>query len=437
MNNSKKEEIKGLIKEGFELELISFELDIPLSEIQEIKEEIINKENAEKNDKKHYFKMQNLRQRYFRLFYGDDRVSKETETLSAKDLKIIDDTMKKIEQKIEEMKGKSKEEKREIARNILSDIKIIKKYQLNIEQAEKMISLISSTDLQKLNRSEGDKLDIRIKEANEEMLRNYVKAIDIEQSQTDSIERLNELKDKIRASREDEVIVGALRVKINNKIIKLQQQEARDKIRNNIPERIKEIIEKLVEGSLINIDEAQDIISQEATKMGKSNGKFALTEKQQRVRILNQIKTAIMENTEKYHIIEPETTILQMQQLEGINIEQAIKVIIINLINSKDFERAKNVLNDFSKDRIDIKNQREIINLRARVRNAEIAEFVLKGIYMNATKQEEKEFYELIESGLKRGRVEMSSVFLGKSKDGTRNITLADIWTNQKQRTLR
>lgn len=46
---------------------------------------------------------------------------------------------------------------------------------------------------------------------------------------------------------------------------------------------------------------------------------------------------------------------------------------------------------------------------------------------MNGTEEEERRYFELIEKGLKMGNVKLGSISLGKSKDGLRTITLADI----------
>ena len=70
--------IKKLIQKGFDLELISFELDIPLEEIKEFQQEI---EKQETNTKKYNYaeitnkrneeidkKIQQLRERYEKLY---------------------------------------------------------------------------------------------------------------------------------------------------------------------------------------------------------------------------------------------------------------------------------------------------------------------------------------------------------------------------------
>ena len=53
---------------------------------------------------------------------------------------------------------------------------------------------------------------------------------------------------------------------------------------------------------------------------------------------------------------------------------------------------------------------------------------------MNGTYAEERAYFELIEKGLKMGNVKLGAISLGKSQDGLRTITLADIWTDENQK---
>ena len=48
--------------------------------------------------------------------------------------------------------------------------------------------------------------------------------------------------------------------------------------------------------------------------------------------------------------------------------------------------------------------------------------------------EEERAYLELIEKGIKMGNVKLEEISLGKSQDGLRTITLADIWTDEKQK---
>lgn len=69
--------------------------------------------------------------------------------------------------------------------------------------------------------------------------------------------------------------------------------------------------------------------------------------------------------------------------------------------------------------------------LKEDIRNAEIGNVVMTAINMNGTPEEEMEYISLIEKGLKMGNVSLKAIPLGKSKDGIKRITLADIWTDE------
>lgn len=60
LNGYKKEEIERIIKKGFDLELISFELDIPIEELKPIEVEL----------KSNSLKMQKLRERYNNEYFN-------------------------------------------------------------------------------------------------------------------------------------------------------------------------------------------------------------------------------------------------------------------------------------------------------------------------------------------------------------------------------
>ena len=53
---------------------------------------------------------------------------------------------------------------------------------------------------------------------------------------------------------------------------------------------------------------------------------------------------------------------------------------------------------------------------------------------MKGTPEEESKFIELIENGIRQKNIKLESVLLGKSQDGLKNITLADIWTDEKEK---
>lgn len=458
-----KEEIKELIRNGFDLELISFELDIPLEDIKQIKQKIDKQESTRKGkrysyseivsnrNKEAHQKMQQMRERYKNLYFKSNKVDKvdNVKQLSEEEIEIINSCITKIQNSIEEIRDISKYERRKNVANILEEVKKIQNYPLTIEQVEKLNILMDVEgltkssffydvkSLKKYNLSNAISNIIKKIDNYQRIIdRKLVEAIDIAQSQTEDLEELKALKQKITTEMEieNEILIGSVKSKINNKISKIQQNKALERIKNDIPKSILEIINNLANGT-VDIEKAKKIIEEEAKKRVDSKPKttFSLTEQQEKRQILIQIGIAIREKSDRFYVVNPETTIYQIQELCGKDLGQAVRIVVENLISRKDFEEAKRICSKFSgKDKGDI-IATVMKDLRLKIRNAEISDIVLKGINTQGTEEEERKYFELIEKGIKMENVKLKAISLGKSQDGTRNITLADIWTDENQ----
>ena len=440
------EEIKKLIQDGFDIELISFELDIPIKELRQLKKEIESsqKPNArkysaqeiiDKENKNAHLKMEQMREKYNKIFFENNRDDdKKTEELSQEEIDIINSKLAEIEEKIGEMKELSKQERRKETRDILSKAKKTANYQMTVEQAEKLLFLMQSEELKNLSLSSTDKIDAYINQYKKLAIKKLAEAIDTAQSQTEEIEELRDLEKKltIKMAQNNPIVVGTVKSKLGNKITKINQKNASERIRNNIPISIENIIRDIASGTL-DIQVANEAIDEETRKILESRPKnrFAFKEEQAKNQVLIQIRTVLMEKSEQYHIENPDIAIMQIQKLCGGELEQAIRTVVKNLIGAKDFEGAKGVCTNFASK---YNGSLSLIGLRKEIRNAEIADIVLKGININGTMEEEKAYFKLIEKGLERGNVKLSAISLGKSQDGLRNITLADIWPEETQK---
>lgn len=451
IGHSEVEEIKKLIKNGFDLELISFELDIPIEEIIQYKleSETVRKSNSvrvysakeiiDSKNKNAHSKMEQMRERYKKIFFKSNKVEvKFPKELSKREVELINSVITEIEEIVNGMRELSKKERREGASTILAELKKIEDYQLTIDQAEKLHFLMQSEVLEKLKLTSTDKIDYYMNKNRRTIIRKLTEAVDIAQTQTEELEELKSLERKLttKMQQDNQIVVGAVRSRIGNKISKIIQQKASsDRIRNDVPVNIELIIKELANGTL-DIQTADEIIEEEAKKRveGKPKTRFTLTEEQEKRQILIQIKTVLMEKPEQYHIENPETTIMQIQELCGGELEQAIRTVVKNLTDIKDFERAKEICDKFSSKDKESSLSTYIRRLRNEIRNDEISDIVLKGINMNGTYAEERAYFELIEKGLKMGNVKLGAISLGKSQDGLRTITLADIWTDENQK---
>ena len=338
-----------------------------------------------------------------------------------------------IKKMLTKIEGLSEEEKRASINLIFSKLKIIEKYNLSIEQSEKIYNLMQSKELENINLGRSYKRAIN-SNINISIIK-LIEAIDVAQYQTENVEELKKLEKKLTPmlAQEKPLAVGAIKTKISNKILKIQQQETIEKIRNNIPIGIEQIIRGIASDKL-NIQAANAIIDEEARKRieNKSKNKFSLTQEQERKQILIQIKTVLAEKSKQYNIENPEKAITQIQELCGGDTGQSLRTVIKNLIGSKKYNKAKEICDKFSDNDKESQNSIYIKRLRNEIRNAEISDIVMRVINANGTIEEERACIELIENGLKIGNVKPRAVYLGKNQDGSRSITLEDIWTDEK-----
>lgn len=441
------EEVKKLIRNGFDLELISFELDIPIEKIKQYKIELETtkksqstkkprtREKMNSRNKQANSKMQKMREKYNKLYFTSNRIETEKQKkLPRQNVELINSIIEYIKERIENIKGLSKQESVREVNKILTRLKQIEDYQLTIEQAEKIYFLLQTVEL---NSNKIDKNNLYIDECKRIVIKKLAEAIDIAQAQTEEVEELKDLERRLtmEMQKNNQIVVGAVRSRIENKITKIIQQKTIERIRNNIPENIEFIIGELANGTL-DFQIANEIIDKESKKRVERQPKtrFRLTEEQEKRQILIQIRRGLMENAEQYNIVNPEKTIIQIQTLCEGNLEQAILAVVKNLTNIKDFERAKKVCNKFSKEDSETSVSTYIRMLKKQIRNEEISDIVLKGLNMQGTEKEEETYFELIEKGIKMGNINLKAVSLGKSQDGLRNITLADIWGDEAKK---
>lgn len=438
-------EIKKLINDDLDLELISFKLDIPLDELEKIKKDIEVSNRSKTNGRiskttsgqqeDSYAKLQQIRKKYYELIGESDTKSLRTQReLTEEELEITDSIIANIETIVEEATGRTINTRREKAQLILAEVDKIKKYPLTMEQLEKINFLMSSDVLKGLKAYSRDTIGISITKTRRTISGKSIDSIDIAQSQTDNIEELQNLKRKITPEiiKLSPIMANALKSRIENKIIKIRQKAAIDKIRNDIPPCIHRIIKQLVNGTL-DIEKANEIIDKETKKKIKTRPKnnFSLNQEQVRNQILMQINVVLIDKATEYKIKNPEKTIVQLQELCGDNLEKSISTVVRNFISNKKFADAKDICEKYSGDQERISTNLSI--LRKEIINAEISELVLKVINMKAPKKE-CACFEVLEKRLKSGNINRSAIYLGKNKDNSKNITLADVWPDEIQK---
>lgn len=395
----------------------------------------------EKRNNYAHTRLEEMRQKYKQLFFKSNKVEIELpKQLSQQEIELIENVIKIVGEKIKEIQLLPNREKVKVADDIVLELKKIEKYQLSIMQAEELYKLINSEELKRINIREITKVDSPMNRKRREIAEQLGNAIEFKQYEIEDIEELKVLERKITTEmlRENPVLMTT-KNKLSNKISTIKQKKTMDRIRVDIPTNIESIITDLVNGN-IDIKEANKIINEEARRRVESKPKtrFSLTEEQEKKQILIQIRTAIIEKADKYKIKNPEMVILKLEELSDGETNLALRTVIKNLIEREEFEEAKRFCDKYYKEAKEKYKENEftkyIRGLRNEIRNAEIGNIVLTAINMKGTIEEERMYFELIDKGLKMGNVKLGAISLGKSKDGLKNITLADIWEPEKIR---
>ena len=426
LKSSEIKEVKRLIKKGYDLDIIALELGQDIEEIEKCKEYPRTE-------------MQKIRERYNKI-YSENREKHEqkSDKIPQKDKEKIESIISNIETILNDIKPKNKKERRKGAVGILGEIKKLDEYQLTSQQLERVNIMLQAKEIKFIIRDENDHIEREIYYKRKRILKKLLNSINIEQEQTEDLGELQELKGKITIQilNEEPILARTVSDKIRHKMDKIKMQTRGEKKPTELSENIENIIINITNGTL-DIQSAKKIIEEEI-ELRLNNGpknKFALTEEQIRRQIMMQIRSAISKQAEKYYIKEPDKAISQLQQLEQ-EIVNNIRAVVMNLVQTKRFEQAKETCEiEYGKSKNNI-NLALIKNIRKEIKNAEISNMILKGIKMDKTEKEEEEYFRLIDSGLKTSNVNLSDIVLGKSKDGLKTITLEDIWIDEEERRI-
>lgn len=334
-----KDEVKQLIESGYDLDLISFELEIPMELISECKTQKepaktmksgITQDKKSKDKSQSAFNMQQLRNRYRQLYLSSNAgmvtipsgISKQEMELVNSEIQGLEDKKNQIKELLEKTPSSQQKQydilrkKRKIADEILVSIRELKGRKMTTEQSERIIRLLDSNELQNLRISSKDRIDSYARNLRRAMLRKYAQSV---QSTITQVTQLEDLKDLYRTlseltTQEYEVAVESAKIKIDRKITKIQQEKAIELYRIKVPKYLITIVEDLASDT-IDIDATRKLIEIETKKKMESGTKnrFSLTREQEKEQVLMRIKNTLIEN--KYNIVDPENTILKIHEL--------------------------------------------------------------------------------------------------------------------------
>lgn len=433
--------ISKLVDKGYDINLVSFEFDIPVQRIIDYRrmiqvEQLKDRSPIESRESK----MQIIRNKYYSLLSTRLGNNKTTKKKFTEENKQVNSSIAKIEECIKKIHDAELKEKRRIAVIILSELKKIREYNLTISQAESLLKLLNSNELSTIPVLDcNDRIHYCINSERNRIIQKYIVAIDYDQSTTNDLDELKRLEKKLMSDiltrNGCKLSANALRSQITAKIERIKKQMVISNISNNVSKSISQIISSLADGS-VDIDLAIRTIEEEARSRVESKPKtqFSLTIKQEKGQISHQIRKILVEKAESYQINNPDLFIKQLMQICEIDGENALSVLIRNLICRKEYNRAREICN-----RISVKDENGNIrtnlkNLKKEIIIAELSDTFVKGMNLSRTFEEENSFFDFIKEALRKANISPRAIILSKSDDGMRTITLADVWPEELER---
>jgi len=198
-NMIRQNEIEKLIIKGFDLELIAFELDLPMEYVIECNRNIELRTKLSKNYREKmeqirndaHLRMEKMRERYMELVSTIEQTDVAPKRFSPEpNSQLIETTIATIEETLNSIKELPKKERRKKAREILNSLKEIKEEPLTIEQAEKLKVFLEAEALKNIRIDEVDRIEYYIDAEKTKVAIKLARAVEIAAEQTKDIPEL-------------------------------------------------------------------------------------------------------------------------------------------------------------------------------------------------------------------------------------------------------
>ena len=438
--------VKEIIADGYDrLDVISFELDIPMMELLNLKRQVENEKRlqraraeaqkqAERDRYASIQKMQQLRRNY-EFIYNGLNVNSGFRELPREipDSEAVEEVIKRLEAIIND----EEKTKRDRVFEVLSLVKGAQNEAFSLEQAQRIVSILS--DREKLPVPDGERnktITYTINKYKKIAVKKLVEAIKIKLELTNDIDELIKLSAKLPYEYEqiDPVLVSPIKMKIQSKIAKLRTEKVMYDMENVFSEDVMNVVKNITSDD-IDTDAISTLVSNEVQiRMSElRKGSYILTEEKQKVQVYFKVVKALEKFAEDYPIQNPEKTLNAIEKEFGRGFDSNFRAVILNYIARKQFVPAKYLCDKYTRVMgAESEHASYISRLKLEIQKAEIGQIILKGIQVSASLEEQNKFFEVIEKRMKQHGYSYSSIPLGYSKDGTRKITLADIWEDER-----
>lgn len=464
ITQEEKQEILELINEGFDINLISRELGLSLETLQQfIEEDKRKKEIAINNSKKETTpkkvekekevviqpkrenvksdsKMDKIRNMYKQV-YNKSNLRVETYSINRTELtpeqnELVEEIIEFIEGKLKVFDACDRKERRANAIQIVKEFKKIEDLSISMAQAERLYQLMNSKGLENLNTSTSDRIEYNVAVMKRNIGQKLAEAVEAETLKTDDCDEIKELLKKVPLSieRENRISVGAIKRRIEGRINNIQQQLAIYRVRNEISVEIRSVLKDLVDGNL-DIENLNKKIEAEVERRSKivPKGRLALSRQQQKKQAVMQLRMVLGDRGEKYPIKDAKETITVLYELsDKTELPLAVRTVVKNLIGQKQYGTALEICSGYiqkhSWDYEESEISKYVRALRKEVLCGQIGDMVLEKIKQPCQREEENVFIDTLEERLKKEKITLSMIKLGRSKDGLKEISLSDVW---------
>lgn len=247
-----------------------------------------------------------------------------------------------------------------------------------------------------------------------------------------------------RISRETQSVnyrIGIADSNISQQIQKLNSQKTVYNLRNNIPSAVEKLVQSIANGTM-NIEEANEIIAQEAERRVSltEKSKFSLSKEQQERQVTIQVRTLLSERGDTYSIKDPNKALEQLSQLSKKDVEksQLFKIVAQNLLAQRRYDELSAFCDQYIKlrrfDEVESEMSRSAREKKKEIAYKKIGDMVVDRIKSPSNKQEDEVFMKLLKDKLTEGNIAPTRIKLGRIKGGSKEITLAEIMPQIRNR---
>jgi len=435
-----KNKVKELMDLGYEKDVIKASLGMTDKAYDAIEKRILlEQRNEQEQPVIKRTKLDWLRERYEQLYtteYGTPKP--EIKELSEEEIEKLTETLNEVKREISRLPSFSALAKITSVNTLLKKLEYLDDKMLPLDIAEKLYRLLPSNRTLKIE----DTTCVRKLERKRSFYHNkYAETINHIIERESDPKKLEELLERIKLflAKSKELTASSFEAKIKHRLAE-QKKKVFDV---DTPTEVVREMAKSLFAEEYDAEKMQELIDQEAQDFYERRKQFveetAPNETMKRLQmpsiegsrrqIVKQISDWIRNNgKDMTDIVRTYHRLLQIHPNQSV----VLGAIVDGLIASERYDDANEFLVEGLIEKLNADTSRLIRQNRLRVRNAEIASFIMRGIRaLPGQIEDENKYYDTIVSGIEQAGIAPDAILLGKSKDRLKTIT----WKDLTQRT--